>query len=364
MLPVNLKPYKDESFISWFCRTSFENGSDPKDLALSIWNQDSLLYRDLDRFIPDELVYELAKKTSLNFEDIKELTLEPLIIKVDTSKNTNPYKKWYFILPFGQKGKIRTNGTHFCPECLNSKTSFINKYWRISWYLICSRHKKLLFLNCPKCNQVFSPEKQDYINPHIYLCSKCKYDLRKINSNPIDDELIEFQNELTDIFSSTKSIFNFPLLVTTSKKDLFLTLNILLAFLHKILRQPIRFKTLIKSFNIDIKHQFTSINNGIFSRLNYQDRYILLSLCTKLFQYPTKKFIDTLNKNHISQNIFQQTFNTISPTVKYIVTHLSDKKLHRNMSRREKNIFPNKQDEVKKLFDKVKPLIINHDIIK
>lgn len=364
MLPVNLKPYKDESFISWFCRTSFENGTDPKSLALSIWNEDSLLYRDLDRFIPDRLVYEFAKQTYLDFEDIKKLTLEPLIDKVDTSESENPYKKWYFVIPFGQKGKIRTNGIYFCPECLNSKIPFINKYWRISWYLICPKHKKQLFLNCPKCNQIFSPEKQDYLNPHIYLCSKCKYDLRTINANPVNDDLLAFQNKLTNIFSNTKQSFSFPLLVTKSKKDLFLTLNILLSFLHKILRQPIRFRTIIESLDIITKHKFTSINNGVFSRLNYQDRYLLLYYCAKLFQFPTEKFINTLNDNHITQNIFQQTFKTLSPTVNYIMTHLSDKKLHRDISRIKKSISPNNHDEVQKLFEEIRPFLTNYDIIK
>jgi hypothetical protein len=168
MLPVNVKPQKDESFISWFCRTAFENGTDPKNLALSIWNQDSLLYRDLDRFMPNKLVYKLAKSTTLDFKIIKELTLEPLIDKVNTSKSDNLYKKWYFLLPFGQKGKIRTNGIHFCPECLKGKIPFISKYWRMSWYIICPKHKKELLLNCPQCNQIFSPENKTILI-HIYI---------------------------------------------------------------------------------------------------------------------------------------------------------------------------------------------------
>lgn len=33
---IEVLPYKDESFISWFTRTAFENGTDPKSFALSI----------------------------------------------------------------------------------------------------------------------------------------------------------------------------------------------------------------------------------------------------------------------------------------------------------------------------------------
>ena len=118
---IEVLPYINESFISWLTRTAFENGTDPKSFAISIWRQDSILYRDLDRFTPEYLINEILKHSSLNRIDIRNLTLEPLVDKVDTSRTNNVYKKWYFITPFGQKGKIRTNGIHFCPECLKLK---------------------------------------------------------------------------------------------------------------------------------------------------------------------------------------------------------------------------------------------------
>lgn len=98
--------------------------------------------------------------------------------------------------------------------------------------------------------------------------------------------------------------------------------------------------------------------------MNYQDRYILLNYCNKLLQYPTKVFINILNDNHIKQTIFQQTFKTLSPSAENIIIHLSKEKLHRNMSRVKKNIVPKTSNEVKKLFDEIKPYINNHDIIK
>lgn len=54
-LSIEVKPFKDESFISWFSRTAFSNGTDPKSFALSIWMKDSMFYRDLDRFIPKSI---------------------------------------------------------------------------------------------------------------------------------------------------------------------------------------------------------------------------------------------------------------------------------------------------------------------
>lgn len=357
---IEPKPFENESFISWFCRTSFLNGSDPKSFALSIWKKDSMFYKDLDRFISYQDLYEISKCSSLSLINIRQLTLESYINDVDTSPSQNQYKKWYFILPLAQKGKIRTNGIHFCPECLKSNIPIINRYWRLSWFIICPIHKIELILNCPQCNQVFSPEKQDYLNPHLYLCSNCKYDLRKINLKTIDHSFIQFQNELTNIFNGTTVNFTFELLETKSKQDLFLTLFTLVAFAYKILRQPKRFNSLIDALEIDNDYKFDKIHNGIFSRLSAKNRFILLQITQKILQYKSKVFVDILKSNGITQQIFQQTFKNISPTIRYILSQLSDKKLQRIMPKVPKNILPKEPLEVEKLFDDLKPFIKNY----
>lgn len=360
-LSIEVKPFKDESFISWFSRTAFSNGTDPKSFALSIWMKDSMFYRDLDRFIPKKYITPISKVSSMSSQKIKNLTLESIIDDVDTSLSENPYKKWYFLLPQAQKGKIRTNGIHFCPECLNEEIPYINKYWRISWYTSCPIHKVQLILNCPNCNQVFSPEKQDELNPHIYLCSKCKFDLRKSKVKKIENDLILFQNKLLDSLIR-KDIKTFNLLVTRDKKDLFLTLNILLAFFYKVLRQPIRFKKLIDNLNIVTNHNFTSFNNGTFSRLPSKDRKELLLIVDKIFKYKTHEFILILKKGGITQLILKQTFKNLSPTVSYINKHLPDKKLIRKYNRKKKEILPKSISEVETLFEAIIPYIIDRNL--
>lgn len=354
---IEPKPFKDESFVSWFCRTAFLNGTDPKSFALSIWNQDSMFYRDLDRFIPNENIGEIAKISLLSKNNIKWLTLEPFIDEVDTSKSDNPYKKWYFLLPLAQKGKLRTNGIHFCPECLKSKIPYVNKFWRLSWFIICPIHKIELISNCPKCNHIFAPEKQDYLHPYIYLCSECKYNLRETEPKPINEKLLPFQTELTNIFSNKITNISFNLLITKSKKDLFLTVNIILSFVYKVLRQPIRFSKLIQALEIQMQHEFIPINNGTFSRLNSTDRYVLFQIIYKIFIYSTEHFINILKESGITQNILQQTFKTLSPTIIYIKSNLSSKKLKRDTSKSKRSISPKTKDEVLKLFEEIRPYL-------
>ncbi|WP_151943960.1 TniQ family protein [Aliarcobacter butzleri] len=356
---IEPKPFKDESFVSWFCRTAFSNGTDPKSFALSIWNQDSMFYRDLDRFIPNENANDIEKTSLLSKNSIKWLTLEPLIDEVDTSKSENQYKKWYFLLPLAQKGKLRTNGIHFCPKCLKSKTPYVNKFWRLSWFIICPIHKIKLLSNCPKCNHIFAPEKQDYLHPYMYLCCQCKYDLRETELKPINEKLLSFQKKLTNIFANKTTNFSFNLLITKSKKDLFLTINILLSFVYKVLRQPIRFNKLIQALELQIQHEFISIHNGTFSRLNSTDRYVLLKIIYKILCYTINDFIYILKQSEITQNILQQTFKTLSPTIVYIKKHLSNKKLKRNTSKPKRLILPKTQDEVLKLFKEISPYLTN-----
>jgi hypothetical protein len=356
---IEVLPYEDESFISWFTRTAFENGTDPKSFALSIWKQDSILYRDLDRYTPEDLINKLLKYSSLEYQELKSLTLEYLIDKVDTSPTNNIYKKWYLITPFGQKGKIRTKGIHFCPDCLKSKTPYINKYWRLSFYIGCHIHRNVLLLKCPKCNRVFSPEKLNYLQPYIYICSKCGFDLRDSSTNKVKKEVLTFQNSLTLSLVRAKINTNFLLITKDDKKDLFLTLNIFLAFIYKIVRQPIRFKSLIDDLDISTNYIFNKVNNGTFSRLDIKDREELLFLVSKVFNLNVTEIIKILNKNNISKKIFKQTFKTISPTATYIVTKLNDneKKFKSSIRIKKREKRPKSKEEVNKLFEDILPYI-------
>lgn len=109
-------------------------------------------------------------------------------------------------------------------------------------------------LKCPKCNRVFSPEKLNYLQPHIYICSKCGFDLRDSSTNKVKEEVQTFQNSLTLSLVRDKVITDISLITKNDKKDLFLTLNIFLAFIYKIVRQPIRFKSLIDDLDISTNY--------------------------------------------------------------------------------------------------------------
>lgn len=357
-LLIETTPFRDESFISWFCRTAFVNGTDAKSLALAIWRKDSILYKDLDRFIPNNLIYELLKVSSLTFKEIKNLTLESIIDKVSSSESDNPYKKWSLINPFGQKGNVRTNGICFCPKCLKATLPYINKYWRFSWFIACPIHKNLLILTCEKCNYVFSPEKLNYLSPYIYLCAKCGYDLGNSKTKKVSNEALRLQNLLSKSIIEGKISSNFPLITKNDTKDLFLTIHIFLAFILKVLRQPIRFKNLIQALNIKTEYKFEKLNNGTFSRLNITDKEQLLFCIEKVVKLDINTLTKILIQQNITKNILKQTFINIPPSIEYILNKLSDKKLNRFYSKKlKKNIIPKSPEEVNKLFKDILPFI-------
>lgn len=352
MLPIRTNLYKDESFISWFCRLSFLNGTDPQGLALYIWNQDSQLYKDLDRQLSHEHILKLVNYTRVPYDKILKSTLEPYIQKVNSSFKDTIYNKWYFLLPLGQKGRIRLNGTSICSKCLKQQDSYINKYWRVTWLIACPIHKLKLITHCPNCDNAILPQKLDYLNPNIYLCNKCHQDFREVKTNIINNDLLEFQNKLLYTFKLGKitSKNSFNLLITNSAKDLFLTLHILLAFYHKILRQKSRFISLIKELNLNMNYTFTQQNNATFNRLNIKDRMKLINEVRKVFNWNIHKFIITLKETGITSVILKQTFKNISPTIMYVVENLSNKKLIRNIYRTKCEIKPKSHKVVTKLF--------------
>jgi len=353
-IAIECKPYPHETLSSWLIRNSFANGTDSKSFALSIFKQDSTWYRDLDRFIPKELKNKLSKVVSLSQDEITSLTLEPLIDELALYPKHNPYKKWYFVLPMGLKGFVRTSGAYFCPDCLkNTKTAYLKQEWKLAWNIACSIHKKLLILRCQKCNSIFSPHKLSYLQAHIYLCSSCGYDLRESKTENADEEVLLFQDTLNQIaFSNAPMSFPF---VIQGKKDLFSTLHILLAFFSKVSKYNYH-ASLLNSLAIP-SYTVMSKNNATFNRKTTRDREYLLLICSKLFQFSIHEIIILLKEHKISKQRFLFTYKSLSPSIESIVQELSDSpmlgKKKKRISNATRAITPKTPSQVDALFKEI-----------
>jgi len=353
-IAIEPRPYSDETLSSWLIRTAFANGTDPKSFALAIFKQDSVWYRDLDRYLPLSLKNKLSEAVALSSEQITALTLEPLIANLALYPQENPYKKWHFMLPIGLKGFIKTSGAYFCPQCLQEDCAYLKQEWKLAWNIACSTHKKLLILRCQKCNNTFSPHKLSYLQPHIYLCSTCGFDLRESITQTVDTEVLSFQESLNNIaFHNTIIPFK---LITQNKKDLFATLHILLAYFAKANKYNYH-SAFLESLNLP-QYTIVAQNNATFNRLTVKDREYLLLASSKIFQYTAHEIFYLLKEFGISKQRFLFTYKNLSPTIKQIIkqlpsTAITKKKTYRNSSSPSRVVSPKPESQVDKLFEEI-----------
>lgn len=354
---IELRPYKDETLTSWLIRNAIANGSDPRSFALAMFKKDSTWYRDIDRYLPPEKAIQISQLCSLSLQEIKTLTLEPLVQKLShKSHKDNPYSKWQLITPIGLKGAIRTNGFYFCPKCLTMGNAYLKKQWKFAWVISCPIHNNLLLLSCEKCGQVFSPHKIVYESPILSICTNCNFDLSTSSIEDVNQEALIFQEQLSQIaFEEDFTGMNFPLLEKNGK-DLFLTLTIFLSlFVH--MNKKEKFYEIFKQLQADNKHDFKSSNNTTFARMHITDKEHLLCIASKLFKLSLDEIVTLLKNLGMAQNGFRRTFKYLSPTADYILNHLDNKKIFKPSRKLSREIVPKSKEEVERLFDEISEYI-------
>ncbi len=348
---IEVRPFYDETFSSWFFRTAIANGTDPKSLAIAIWKQNSLWYRDLDKYIPHDLIIQLSSQTMLSYQQIEDLTLSPIIKMLAPDSLANKYK-WGLLLPLGQKGSIRTNGLSFCPKCLSKETPYIKKEWKMAWCVSCPTHDVQLITNCEKCGHIFSPHTLSFEQTEIYRCANCDYDLRNSKLKQANKNATKLQSRLSKLAFKNKKQISFPLHFK-NKQDLFLSLNIFISFIAHIYNKD-KYRAILEELHIDTIHKFTKSNNSTFCRYNIIDRGYLLSYAYEIFQYDTETLISLLQKYNVSKKILRRTYKTVSPTITYILSKLDESKIRKPPRTVKKTITPKSKKEVEALFDKIR----------
>ena len=349
-LAIECKPYPDETLTSWIIRNSAANGTDPKSFALSVFFTHSTWYKDIDRYIDYKQLIQLLRVTSLSKQDIRNLTLEDLIVR-NTPKELARPLKWGFVVPVGIKGSIRTGGLYFCPNCLKENNPYIRKQWKLAWFISCPKHKILLHVQCTKCNQAFSPHLIRYDFPYIRFCTNCGYDLTSIPATTVSKEALSFQNILSDIAFNGKSTDKFPL-VSFSSVELFLTLEKMLSFLKYAYAHK-KYDTLFKELKVYKKHIFEKGNNKTFSRLNIKDREYLIIIVNRLLKLEVNEIITLFQNIELSRRTFLKTFVHVSETIELIASNINAKVVPKPPRKVFKKIEPKSKEEVDLLFKEI-----------
>lgn len=355
MFSVYTKPKEDELLSSWLIRLSFLNGNDLSGFITPIFREYRFLTRDIDRSISFDKLEKLSKIIDININNLQNLTLEPTIEFI-TNKKSSPYKAWSWVIPLGIRNRTVTNGLQFCSKCLK-EDAYYKKRWRLSWNVACEKHKIQLESTCPKCNNSFSPHLTSYNNPNITICSYCQFDLKKIITKSISLEALELQNYLNQILqlkSVIKSQYN---LLDSNVIEVFNTIEILMNFFMLLRRN----KETLQIFKQEllINEDLILNNNSNLSKysLSVNDRTILLNHVSLFLKYPTKKLINLLQKNNITQkklSYYKNDSNNISPTIKYLIENL--KSFEKNSFKKnitKKPIIPRTREEVLIILEKI-----------
>lgn len=355
-IPIELKPYPDEILSSWLIRNSIANGSDPNSWVSGIWFNYRAWTRDIDRYLPKDKIYKLSKITSLSEDQIRDMTLEPIIEKITHDHSLNAKRAWIHVIPTGNRGTTKINGMHFCKECLKDKNLYIKKEWRLAWNVACIKHRELLLNKCQKCNRTFSPHKVDYINNQIYKCTNCGYDLRLSDTTTVNSEVINFQNKLNDAaFNNIIDIY-FPILELT-QSELFNTIRILISFFKYISKAKKR-DAIFEKINFYEKLNLSTYPMGTtFEAMSATDRQQLLLLVSKIFTLSISEIKELFVTNNISKKLLLSQVSVISKTINYLAKDLIDSNKKISSIDKTVKIKPRSKDEVEALMDEIRPFL-------
>jgi hypothetical protein len=84
--------------------------------------------------------------------------------------------------------KVR-QGLQLCPECFSSKQPYYRRAWRLSWYVACPVHYRLLLDRC-RCGAALGPlvSRVERINgvADFYLCRSCRTDVRTLGGESVN----------------------------------------------------------------------------------------------------------------------------------------------------------------------------------
>ena len=326
MIPIELKPLKNEILTSWLIRNAIANGIDPIGFTNSIWFDYRAWTRDIARHLPKDKIHILAKEVSLSFNELFDLTLESVLAPLSTKTGLNPKKSWEWVIPVGIRNRSRTNGLYFCPECLQEKPIFLRNHWRLSWNFACHKHRCVLQLNCPQCHTVFSAHLASYTNTDITLCQHCSFDLKKSSFHPSDrlaSELQEFMNSALENQSFPHN--NFPH-IDSSVKDFFVTIRILIIFFRTLPRHKKTQYVLLRALGLThLNPCYSPAKGNTIDSVSANERHYLFVITSRLFTLTLKEVIILFRKSGVTKEMISVRGIVPSQTITHISSRLSSK---------------------------------------
>jgi hypothetical protein len=307
--PINVKPLPDELLSSWLIRTSLANGSDPSSLAGAVWGSWRLWTVDIDRFTSIDKLAILSKVSGISIEQLKTMTLQPIIEFILGQSNLNSKQTWQWVIPTGNRNRTRINGLHFCSECLKDNPVYFKKSWRLAWNTVCPKHHNLLSIACPACNSTISPHLATFENVDLSKCTICHYDLTLIPAIKADSAIVNLQNFLNSLVSTSCKTLGYPLGIL-NVCELFEVLHFLVIFLHTAYKKLVPFQRLFSELDLRIEDaHFSHLPGDTFESYPVFERYFLMLAVSRIFILPKKDVIQLFIRAGFTQQMLKVSKN-------------------------------------------------------
>jgi hypothetical protein len=301
MLPALTKLYKDELISSWLVRLSNNHQLKPEALADLLFPQFGIWHRDLDAFIPKELIILLSKMTLTATSDIEDSLISNYLRNLMPTGYTYRDTKW--ILSMGIVSRRRYNrGLMYCPSCLrkNRRAPYFKKQWRIALNVVCTECNTFLHDRCPNCQapvifyRNFLGRGQNMPNRKITQCFHCDFDLQNSKDEYAPNELVSMQLEIDRIIQEGW------------KKDIFyphLFFDTLYHVMKLIKTSNSQFELFRHNLNAAKKYPGTKIsenhNKSPFNHYNVKERAEMLFYSIWILQDWPKRFIDIAKDSYV-----------------------------------------------------------------
>lgn len=189
LLPIHLKPQRDELLSSWLTRLSIAHGQTLYSFCTLVlqggrdtW--ELFLIADVDRTAKMSTLALLSDITATPIDRVIATTInayEEALYEKNLSARRRPW-----ILPFALSTGVKTRTClQFCPQCLSEDTySYFRRSWRLAFNVLCEKHQIQLFDKCPTCGEAIVLSRSlkidantPLLNPNTH-CHFCRSDLR------------------------------------------------------------------------------------------------------------------------------------------------------------------------------------------
>lgn len=359
MLPISVKPLKDELLSSWLIRTAIANKTDPLGLSGGIWENTYRFWtRDCDRFFPKDQSCKLSKYTGFSYAEHRFLTLEPIVQSILDDAILNPNVAWAWVIPRGHRNRTLVNGLHFCSHCLDDPPVYFKKQWRLSWNTACAKHKILLRLHCPKCYTAFSPHLITYTKTNITQCQQCGFDLRKCTAKRASEEVIAFQEKVNTMALEQKINASIVKKPDATISDFFKTMHLLQFIFHQSPKSK-ALQTLCETLNgEEVIFKKEKDDGATLHSQSVERRYQLFSYLAKLLSYDTQEIIKLFQDTGVTPQMLLLSNYKLSPCILEVISQLKDNSkcvTQRTISKTM--IEPRCKEDVERLMDEIRPYI-------